>query len=61
MSFARISMLAVIVAAAFPAVAGAGTSAAERPVAETPDGIIAILIGAKAAPFTPPIGTNHGS
>ncbi|MDA0179792.1 hypothetical protein OJ997_05765 [Solirubrobacter phytolaccae] len=59
MRFIRISTLAVIAAAAVPAAA----AAAERPPATGSDtAIIAILIGqVHAQPFTPPIGTNHGS
>jgi len=59
MSFTRSSLLAVIAAGALatPAVA-----AQPAPPPPGPDGIIAILIGlVKPQPFTPPIGTNHGS
>lgn len=62
MSSTRIYVLAAIVA--FAAAVPAAALAAERPPAPSTsaNGIIAILIGmVKGEPFTPPIGTNHGS
>jgi hypothetical protein len=53
-----------VLAATAVAVAPTAAIAAEptRAPAATPNGIIAILIGqVQAQPFTPPIGTAHGS
>ena len=56
-----ISIAAVLAALAIAPSAAVAGSPATPPSAES-NGIIAILIGqAQAQPFTPPIGTGHGS
>ena len=60
-----IKLLSTLVVVAALAVVPAAASAAEpartpAPVADS-QGIIAILIGLAAQPFTPPIGTDKGS
>lgn len=56
-----ISTLAVLASIAIAPTAAVAATPVTQPTAG-PDAIIAILIGqVHAQPFTPPIGTNHGS
>ena len=62
MTIKLLSTLAVVAAlAVMPAAASAAEPAHSPAPVATGNGIIAILIGLAAQPFTPPIGSNKGS